>query len=1158
MILRITDGTDSVNLLNEFGIMLKDWTPIRPLKKQGGIWRNSPIADNSNLVMRNYDNITDVLTLTINGGNMDYTIAESRRLTALLEKAEQYWTTSWQREPVWIERQGSCETDIGYAIIRSYQWEKDDNPFESPFSNTSLMDDIDIAIQHGFWQAQQPGTTKCVEISGGGYYSTHYSDIESPDVEADNLQTDYAYTEFSLGSNQYDISRDIFHATTNYYARFPDIDIPPGSTINNAYFTFVSAADEDSTHGGMNFLFYNIGDAPQLTAGQFATAVATPSAWINAGAQTYYEWENGVSYISPNMSNYVQQIVDRSDWASGNAIGVRFYGSKWTNLPITIIPQDWDELSYLEIIATNSDGSFVVIGEEYGRVYRSVDYANNFIEVQPAGNVSRSWSDVDVDSDGSNIIICSTGTNGRLYTSGNSGGTWTERQPAGNTDKNWKKVASDDDGSVLVACVYGGRLYISDSSGGAWTERQPNGNVDMNWMGVDCSADGSLIAVVDLDTGLYISTDTGATWNSYDYTNTNAGIFPGTAYDVSVAPDGSFVAVMGSYGSGHVFKSSSPYTLWERVTFGHSYARDINIDSEGVIEALTADRHYAKYLNKETYSTSTTLYRFATAWDGLKKRIYWISKDNYPIMYVENAYRCGRRIYGAPDANAIKLTVIYSPPATLYGRGATCDNEVYLANKSCASQIDNIFVYDSSAASYSENFADNITFELLPPSIGVGDMLYIGIQGEDLKPFSSVIFDINADVTSVSSYTWEYYNGASWVSFLEIDHYDETFGLSIAGVHSLGFNVPTNWAVTTINTIEGTWIRYRVLGIDSNTPVPSQQNRYIYTVSWPHVKIAENFIKGDYSARAAIQVNPASISNDVGIYSRNATKFFITTRSVDRGELFTPYLNYYGLENNNSGISFGYDRGEVHIGTVDSGCGNAWGLSDTHLGGFSFFTISESLSRQYIGKFHVLLRAKYEAVGTPCDCNIEIIARAGGINFYKPDIFSGQLSTEWQVIDFGIMDTDVASLRHGDASITIETSLSQDSTGCQKIILSDLILLPTDEIYYEIEDSSYTEGTQMAIHTNVGGYLFVDNTLESRYNSVALYKEYEEPIETRGIGDASLLTIYNRQYEYQSKKEQYIFVFGCLYDGVYLSSPHMIMRIRTDCVERYIGMIGNE
>jgi hypothetical protein len=172
-ILEITDGTIHVDLLSpSTGISLKDWVQVAPPPKGDGTWVDSPLTEGRKLVARTYGNLVDSFTLAINGVTPDDTINALQALRQILEKATNYWTSSWATTPVYLKKRGSGETNITYAVIVDWRAPADNNPFAQPFfgSPMSVVDDFELSIEHGFWLSNPPGTGSPVTI---GYQRTY-------------------------------------------------------------------------------------------------------------------------------------------------------------------------------------------------------------------------------------------------------------------------------------------------------------------------------------------------------------------------------------------------------------------------------------------------------------------------------------------------------------------------------------------------------------------------------------------------------------------------------------------------------------------------------------------------------------------------------------------------------------------------------------------------------------------------------------------------------------------------------------------------------------------------------------------------------------------------------------------------------------------------
>lgn len=168
-VLRITDDITNINLLSTPGIQLNAWRPTIQTWKNGGVYVDSQLAEESQLIDAKRANATETLDLKITGLTQDEAVRQMQDLFRLLEKAVNYWITDWQNEPVWIERKATCETETEYALIKNYKIADDENPYTQPFINKPdeypLKDKISLIIERGPWLDAKPGTGNCVALS---------------------------------------------------------------------------------------------------------------------------------------------------------------------------------------------------------------------------------------------------------------------------------------------------------------------------------------------------------------------------------------------------------------------------------------------------------------------------------------------------------------------------------------------------------------------------------------------------------------------------------------------------------------------------------------------------------------------------------------------------------------------------------------------------------------------------------------------------------------------------------------------------------------------------------------------------------------------------------------------------------------------------------
>lgn len=102
--------------------------------------------------------------------------------------------------------------------------------------------------------------------------------------------------------------------------RFAGLAIPQGAIITSAYITFTTDETKSVTTN-LNFYAHNIDNSPQFTTAtnNISSRSRTASVpWSNVPA-----WNTvGETHKTPNLKNLVQTIVNRSGWASGNALSI--------------------------------------------------------------------------------------------------------------------------------------------------------------------------------------------------------------------------------------------------------------------------------------------------------------------------------------------------------------------------------------------------------------------------------------------------------------------------------------------------------------------------------------------------------------------------------------------------------------------------------------------------------------------------------------------------------------------------------------------------------------------------------------------------------------------------------------------------------------------
>lgn len=316
-ILEISDGTTTVDLLP----WLKDWTPQVPGLKDGGVFESGPFTDGRRLVLAKFDNAVETFYLVPNGFVQDDIIHKLQTLRKLLQKGREFWTTSWQNDPVWIKARGSQETNSRYAVLVDWSTPQDDNPFAQPFYSFPGVAMIDFAliIEHGVWQDSIPGSATCIQIDNIDSEPVTVTNI-TPAPAANSDDVYFTLPGYTLTGGSALRAGNVSDTYNGALIRFTNVTVPAGAHIGEAYISFYAASSQSGTTCDLRIYMQDVGDAATWsTYSDLASRswLNDTVAWPEVEVMTI-----GNNYITPRITGLVQQVVDRSDWASGNDMAV--------------------------------------------------------------------------------------------------------------------------------------------------------------------------------------------------------------------------------------------------------------------------------------------------------------------------------------------------------------------------------------------------------------------------------------------------------------------------------------------------------------------------------------------------------------------------------------------------------------------------------------------------------------------------------------------------------------------------------------------------------------------------------------------------------------------------------------------------------------------
>jgi len=316
-------GTMLVDLLRP-PFAFSDWKPQAPGYKNDGTWTDSPLAPERQIRDKQFTNIIDAFQFTIETNSMDGAIRASQSVRQAMEKASDFWLRTWEDDPVYLLVQNREETNIRYAHIYMGRIAEDTiNPFGQSIQQVwnakrSVWPEMVVVIEHGLWQSTIPETgttisTSATQLYGDGEFSTGriiQAGTDDAEVIPSTTTINTGGISIKMGNN----------AGVPYDAgfRFQNILIPRGTTISNAYITFTPFVNQSGTTCNLTIEGEDADNASAFsTYGDFIGRTKTTAsvAWDNISA-----WAAGVTEDTPDLTDIIQEIVDRSGFAYGNAI----------------------------------------------------------------------------------------------------------------------------------------------------------------------------------------------------------------------------------------------------------------------------------------------------------------------------------------------------------------------------------------------------------------------------------------------------------------------------------------------------------------------------------------------------------------------------------------------------------------------------------------------------------------------------------------------------------------------------------------------------------------------------------------------------------------------------------------------------------------------
>lgn len=336
--LRITDGTTIINIVpdnDKGGYNLLEWTPSAPEELE--IWNNAPYSDGRRLAIKKYGNALSSFLLHITGDTADNVINQAQDLRRLLQKGVEYWSTSWQNSPVWLEARGNCETNTRYAYVLNFSAPHDDDPYIAPTGTSpSAFEAFDLIIEHSKWMDGLPGT--CLSVDNIEPYGLLVRGLSYPAQSTDDV-----YVTNGAAFNSAGIILEFGENAGVEYSsaiRFTNVAIPQGALVHSA----IIRLEQHTVFGATTNCNIRIRgeDADNaVTFVNYANWLARVRTTAYVDQSISIAWVNNTFYNLVDISSIIQEIVNRPGWVSGNNL-VIFIDNNGSDAGAIREPCSWD------------------------------------------------------------------------------------------------------------------------------------------------------------------------------------------------------------------------------------------------------------------------------------------------------------------------------------------------------------------------------------------------------------------------------------------------------------------------------------------------------------------------------------------------------------------------------------------------------------------------------------------------------------------------------------------------------------------------------------------------------------------------------------------------------------------------------------------------
>jgi len=162
-----TAGT-RISLISTTGFDVKEgWRPRAA--EIDDIWQESALADYRQLASYRDLTVIESIPLSLRATSQNNAATQTQALRQMLRTARNYWATSWEDDLVYLQLQGSGETNARYAIVHAGRLPEDESVLscwmEATNPTRAIMPELTLIVERGPWLENAPGTGTAVALS---------------------------------------------------------------------------------------------------------------------------------------------------------------------------------------------------------------------------------------------------------------------------------------------------------------------------------------------------------------------------------------------------------------------------------------------------------------------------------------------------------------------------------------------------------------------------------------------------------------------------------------------------------------------------------------------------------------------------------------------------------------------------------------------------------------------------------------------------------------------------------------------------------------------------------------------------------------------------------------------------------------------------------